>query len=188
MRKWFFTTAIMLCAAPAFAAGWNVDPLTSKLLFTGEHAGEKFAGSFPAFTSAIDFDEAAPEKGAIRITIDMSKLQVEGKDRLDALPTDDWFAVGKFPTAEFTSTSIKATGSDKTGIASYLAKGKLTIRGLSRDIDLPFTLKTNGNATVARGALTLNRNDFGVGQGRWVSEEWVKYAVDVSFELHASKK
>jgi polyisoprenoid-binding protein YceI len=81
--------AAMLMATPAVAAQWNVDPLTSKLLFTAEQAGEKFSGSFPAFTSVIAFDEAAPEKGSIRITIDMSKLQVEGKDRLDALPTDE---------------------------------------------------------------------------------------------------
>jgi polyisoprenoid-binding protein YceI len=73
--------AAMLMATPAVAAQWNVDPLTSKLLFTAEQAGEKFSGSFPAFTSVIAFDEAAPEKGSIRITIDMSKLQVEGKDR-----------------------------------------------------------------------------------------------------------
>jgi polyisoprenoid-binding protein YceI len=180
--------AAMLMATPAVAAQWNVDPLTSKLLFTAEQAGEKFSGSFPAFTSVIAFDEAAPEKGSIRITIDMSKLQVEGKDRLDALPTDDWFAVSKFPTATFTSTSISATGADKAGLNSYLAKGTLTIRGVSREVALPFSLKSTGNATIARGTLTLNRSDFSIGQGRWASEEWVKYAVDVSFELHASKK
>ena len=179
---------MMLIATPVFAAQWNVDPLTSKLLFTGEQAGEKFSGSFPKFSSVIAFDEAAPEKGSIRITIDMGKLQVEGKDRLDALPTDDWFAVSQFPTAEFTSTSIKSTGTDKSGVNNYLARGTLTLRGLKHNIELPFSLKTNGNATVARGSVELNRNDFGVGQGRWASEEWVKYAVTVSFELHASKK
>lgn len=187
MRKLVLLAALLI-ATSAFAAQWNVDPLTSKLRFTAEQAGESFEGSFPKFTSVIEFDEAAPEKGAINITIDMSKLQVEGKDRLDALPTDDWFAVSKFPIATFTSTSIKATGSDKSGINSYLANGTLTIRGLSRAVALPFTLKTNGNTTVARGELTLNRNDFGIGQGRWASEEWVKYAVTVNFELHASKK
>ncbi|MBX9725786.1 MAG: YceI family protein [Rickettsiales bacterium] len=169
MRRLTFIAALLI-ATSSHAAEWNVDPLTSKLRFSAEQAGESFEGSFPKFTSVIDFDEAAPQKGSIRITIDMSKLQVEGKDRLDALPTDDWFAVSKFPIAEFTSTSIKATGADKAGANSYLAKGKLNIRGISRDIDLPFSLKTNGTSTVARGTVTLNRNDFGVGQGRWASE------------------
>lgn len=118
----------------------------------------------------------------------LDNMDIEGKDRLDALPTDDWFAVSKFPTATFTSTSISATGADKAGLNSYLAKGTLTIRGVSREVALPFSLKSTGNATIARGTLTLNRSDFSIGQGRWASEEWVKYAVDVSFELHASKK
>lgn len=188
MRKLLFTATLMLLAAPAFAAQWNVDPLTSKLIFSGEQAGEKFTGSFPKFTSVIDFDEAAPTKGSIRITIDMSNLQVDGKDRLDALPTDDWFSVAKFPTAEFTSTSINATGNDKSGINHYLANGTLTIRGISRELALPFSLKTTGNSTVARGNVNLNRSDYHVGQGQWKSDAWVKYAVEVSFELHASKK
>lgn len=180
--------SIVLLATPALASEWHVDPLTSTITFTAEQAGESFNGAFAKFDSKISFDEAKPEKGAIRITIDMTKLQVEGKDRMDALPTKDWFAVDEFPIAEFIATGITATGSDKTGINSYLAKGKLNIRGFTRVIDLPFTLKTTGNATVAQGSVTLNRRDFSVGQGRWASDEWIKYPVTVRFTLHASKE
>ncbi len=189
MRNYIPLIAALLCTAPALAAPWHVDLLTSKLVFEGEQSGEKFTGSFPKFTSAIDFDEAAPEKGAITITVDMASVQIEGKDRQDSLPTSDWFAVKQFPTAVFTSTGIRADmGHHKDGQPQrYIAKGTLTIRGISKPVDLPFSLKTTGSSTIARGEVTLKRNDFSVGIGQWKSDEWVKYPVKVSFELRASK-
>ena len=181
MRKILMATAMMFVAAPAFAAHWNVDPVTSKLMFKGEQSGDVFEGSFPKFTSSIDFDEAAPEKAAIHITITMADVQVDGKDRQDALPTDDWFGVKKFPVAEFTSTSVK-----KTGEHQFAATGNLNIRGVTKEVTLPFTLKTVAKSTTATGTLTISRKDFGIGQGRWASDEWIKYPVEVSFEIHAS--
>jgi polyisoprenoid-binding protein YceI len=179
--------SVLLLASPALAANWVVDPVTSRLNFEGEQAGEKFKGSFGKFASDITFDEAAPEQGKIAITIDMASAQIDGKDRMDSLPTDDWFAVKKFSVAQFVSTSIRALGSDKDGIKNYEAIGHLTIRGISKEIALPFSLKTTGRSAVARGNVTLNRSDYNVGLGQWKSDEWVKYPVHVSFEINASK-
>lgn len=188
MRK-YLLIVVLLFATPALAASWTVDPLTSTLTFEAEQAGERFTGSFPRFDSVIDFDPAAPEKGKITITIDMTRVQVDGKDRQDALPTSDWFAVREFPTATFASTSVRADmGHHKDGEPQrYTAKGTLTIKGATKEIELNFHLKTTGNSTIARGETTVNRSDFGVGQGQWKSDEWVKFPVKVSFELHASK-
>lgn len=187
MHKFIPLLSAIMLASPVFAANWVVDPLTSRLMFEGEQASEKLQGSFGKFTSAIEFDEAAPEQGKIAITIDMTSAQIDGKDRMDSLPTDDWFATKKFAVAQFVSTSIRALGNDKTGINSYEATGHLTIRGISKEITLPFSLKTTGNSTLARGNVTLNRSDYNVGIGQWKSDEWVKFPVHVSFELRAQK-
>jgi polyisoprenoid-binding protein YceI len=146
-----------------------------------EQAGERFEGRFPKFTGTIDFDEAAPTRGSITITVDMNQIQVEGKDRSDSLPTDDWFAVAKFPTATFISSGIKPTGPHQ-----YAASGTLTIRNISRPVVLPFTLKTAGDHATATGSLDISRKDFDVGLGRWASDEWVKYPVTIRYEIHAS--
>ena len=184
MRKRLLgASAVAFLASPAMAAHWNVDPVTSKLMFSGEQSGERFEGSLPKFSSTIDFDEAAPEKGRIHIAISMNTLQVDGKDRLDALPTDDWLAVKQFPFAEFTADSIK-----KTGEHQFVALGRLSIRGVIKEVALPFTLKTVDKSAVATGELTISRKDFGVGQGRWASEEWVKYPVRITYEIHATAK
>ncbi len=175
--------SVCFVAMPAFAAQWNVDPAMSKLTFSGEQSGDKFEGSFPKFASAIDFDEAAPEKGHIHITVTMANVQIDGKDRMDALPTADWFDVKQFAVAEFTSDSIK-----KTGAHQFVASGQLNIRGVTKPTDVPFTLNTAGKSTVATGEITLNRHDFGIGQGRWASDEWIKYPVKVAYEIHATAR
>lgn len=182
MRNLLIAAAILLTVTPALAATWNVDPAASRLTFTGEQSDEKFQGSFPKFTSMIDFDEAAPEKGKITITVDMASAQIEGKDRIEALPTSDWFAVKKFATTEFVSTSIS-----KTGEHAYQAKGNLTIKGVSKEVTLPFTLANTGKSTIAKGSVTLSRKDFGIGSGQFASDEWVEYPVLVTYEIHASK-
>lgn len=182
MRKLLTFTAIALLATPALAARWQVDPVTSRILFKGDQAGETFEGSFPKFSSAITFDEAAPEKGSAHIAITMASAQIDGKDRADSLPTSDWFDVKQFPFAEFTATSFK-----KTGEHAYEAIGKLSIRGIEKPLVVPFKLDTVGSSATATGEVTLNRKDYGIGQGRWASEEWVKYPVTVSFEIHASR-
>ena len=183
MRKMLMASAMMFVATPVFAAQWNVDPVTSKLMFEGEQSGDKFQGSFQKFSSTIDLDEAAPEKATIHIVITMGSAQVDGTDRQDALPTNDWFAVKQFPVAEFTSTSVK-----KTGEHQYAMTGKLNIRGITKEITVPFTLKNVAKSTTATGEVTLSRKDFAIGQGRWASDEWIKYPVKVSFELHASRQ
>ncbi len=178
---------VLLTATPqANAAPWVVDAARSRLTFTGEQTGEVFHGEFKKFTPVIEFDPAHPERATITVTIDMASATIEGKDRADALPTADWFAVSAFPTATFMARSINATGKDASGISNYRANGTITIRGLSRAVELPFSLKTEGSSGVARGEVTLNRRDFGVGQGRWASDEWVKYPVKVSFEIYAA--
>lgn len=182
MRKLGFA-GILLSATPALAAHWNVDPVTSKLMFEGQQADEKFQGSFPKFTSTIDFDPVLPETCRMHIAVTMANLQVEGKDRMDALPGKEWFDVAKFPFAEFTADSCK-----KLAPQQFVASGKLTLHGVTKEVALPFTLKPEGQSVVASGEITLDRTAYGVGSGQFNNEEWVKKTVRVSYEIHASAK
>lgn len=183
VRSYPYFVCTALLALPASAARWNVDPAASRLTFSAEQSGEIFAGNFPHFNSMINFDEAAPENGSIRISVDMTRLQVDGDDRMAALPTDDWLAIAKFPETTFASTSIR-----RTGIRQYAAQGRLTLHGVTREITLPFSLDINGNSAVARGEIILNRRDFNIGGGRWESAIWIAYPVTVHYEIHASPK
>lgn len=180
MRR-FLMVSLMAFALPAHAAPWHVDVPNSHLTFTAEQAGDQFTGRFTQFTPVIDFDPAAPQTGKIAITIDMASVAIDDKDRRDSLPTEDWFFTEKFPTASFTSSNIIQSGN-----GGFTANGKLTLRGVTLDVALPFTLREEAGITHAEGSVILQRQQFGVGQGQWADDQWVKFPVVVKFHLQAT--
>lgn len=182
MRSFLLATALVFTAVPALAAPWVIDP-TSTLTFTGKQAGDAFTGNFTKFTPVVEFDPAKPEAASITVTVDMGSATIDDNDKQESLPTEDWFDVVKFPTATFTSTRVTAVGDNK----NFLAEGNLTLRGISKPVQLKFSfVEDNGRATVD-GGVELKRNDFGVGQGQWTTDEWIAYPVDVKFHLIATK-
>jgi polyisoprenoid-binding protein YceI len=176
---------LLLIATPAFAKSWTVDYQNSKLGFTGIQGSAPFEGLFKTFTATIDFDPAHPETGKITATIDTGSATAGSSDRDEYLPQPDWFDVKKFPQAQFATTSIHATSPDKSGANCYEAAGTLSIKGISKDVTLPFCLKPEGDHMRAQGQLKLMRNDYTVGIGQWANEAYVKHAVDVTIDIAA---
>jgi polyisoprenoid-binding protein YceI len=170
-------------AAPALAASWSVDTAHSKLGFSGTQTGETFSGTFKAWTAAIDYDPAKPEAAHIVVTVDMASATTGDQQRDEALPGEDWFDIAKFPKATFEATGFKPKGGD-----AFDAPGKLAIRGISKDITLPFNLTVAGNTAHAVGKVNLLRNAFDVGQGNWASDQYVAFEVNVDVDLTATRQ
>ncbi|MCW6511010.1 YceI family protein [Lichenifustis flavocetrariae] len=175
-------TALALVAGPAWAASWTVDPAKSKLGFSGTQTGEPFSGSFKTWTATIDFDPAKPEAAHVLVSVDMASAGTGDQQRDEALPGEDWFDVAHAPKATFEATGFKPKGGD-----AFEAPGKLTLRGISKDVTLPFTLKVNGDTAHATGKVNLVRTAFGVGQGNWSSDQYVGFDVNVDLDLTAKR-
>lgn len=168
--------------ARADAPAWTVDYPASRLSFAGRQAGVSFEGWFERFTADIRFDPAAPAESRIEVVIDMASAVSDNRERDAAVRGRDWFAVAEHPTARFSTTSVRALGGDH-----YEADATLTIRGISRPVRLPFSLEADGDATRARGELTIVRTDYGVGQGSWSSGDTVALDVVIRFDIRARR-
>jgi polyisoprenoid-binding protein YceI len=164
----------------AQAKDWQVDYAHSKLGFTGEQSGEKFDGGFKKFDAQIHFDPDYPEAGKIIVNVAIASAYAGSADRDSMLPQKDWFDSGAFPQAQFVTTSIR-----KTAPLHYEASATLTVKGVTRDVLLPFTLAPEGDHWRAQGDVALMRSDFGVGQGMFADESYVKHAVDVTIDIVA---
>jgi polyisoprenoid-binding protein YceI len=57
---------------------------------------------------------------------------------------------------------------------------------VTRDVRLRFTFKpgADGRTAVLAGGTTVQRLDYGVGQGEWTDTQWVGNEVRIRFELH----
>jgi polyisoprenoid-binding protein YceI len=142
-------------------------------------AGAQNKGTFKKYTVTLDVAGDKAEK--LDVVIDMTSLDTGDKERDDTLRGADLFNVAKNPQARFTSAQITKTA------AGYDAVGKLTLRGVSKDVHVPFTLRmaTEQGKSVGylEGKTTVKRLDFGVGQGDWKSTEWVGNDVGISYSV-----
>jgi polyisoprenoid-binding protein YceI len=169
--------------APAAAPPrWIVDKAKSSLRFRATQTGREFEGEFERFEAKIAFDPDNLSNSSIDATVDMTSARTGDKQRDTALPGEDWFAVKRFPTAWFF-----ADGLVKTDEGAYEARGALTMRGEVRPLTLPFTLAIDGDTATARGAVTILRTDFGVGQGDFATGEWVGLEVKVEVDIVATR-
>jgi polyisoprenoid-binding protein YceI len=178
-------TLAVLClvsAGPAGAATWTIDPTQSSLGFEGVQTGSPFQGKFDKFTAQIEFDRSKPDVGHVLVLIDIASAHTGDTQRDESLPQRDWFDVKSHPQARFEATRFRAKGGD-----NYEATGRLTIRGMSRDCVLPFTLDISGDEAHAKGRVQILRTDFGVGQGPWTSGQWVALQVGIDFDLTAKR-
>lgn len=169
-------------AVEAPAGSWAVNYAESRLGFSATQTGKSFDGEFTKYDAKIVFDPADLASASIDVTVDMRSAKTGDKQRDTALPGSDWFKANDFPSARFQSSSV-----EQTGEGAYVAHGSLTIRDATKDVDLPFTLAINGDAAKANGEVTLLRTDFGVGQGEFATDEWVRLDVKVTVDITATR-
>lgn len=179
MKKIILFMVCALVAAPAEAKIWKIDYATSKLSFTGTQTGEPFTGNFGAYVAQVDFDPNNPRKARIEVTINMDSAQTGSKQRDETLTGKDWFDTAVYQQATFLSTSVTKT----TGPRQFVAKGKLTIKLVTQEVELPFSLVDDRDGMRAKGELVVDRTKFNVGIGEWASEEWVGHKVTISVDL-----
>ena len=173
---------------PLAAAEWDVVEADSHLAFHGSMLGVPAVGYFRRFESRITFDPDDLENARVTIEIDMASVDSAHDERDTALKLPEWFAAGAFPKAFFEAAEFRNTGgAGQDNGANYEMLGSLTIKGISKDIAVPFTLAiADGTATVS-GQLDLNRSDFNIGTGEWATDRLVAFDVQVEFRIVARR-
>lgn len=166
---------------------WQIDMGTSAIRFEASQYGEKFNGEFKNFGGKIIFDQSQLDKAYADIWIDITSIQTGSADRDGQAKSADWFDTAKFPRAQFIADSFSKTGTNR-----YVAHGALTIRGQAVLVDLPFTLQLRespeGQAALMEGEITLNRLDFGIGQGQWQATDTIGNAVKINITVVADSR
>ena len=188
-----FALSISSIAAVQMAAtSWTVDDSHSSVTFEVRHFFAKIPGEFKDFDATINFDPESLGDSKIDVTIPIASINTDNERRDGHLQTADFFEAETYPNMTFTSKTI-----EKTGENTYVAKGTLTIKDVSKDFELPFTVlgmmdhPMRENAVVAgiSSEFQILRNDYGVGTGDYVSDAVIGNEVDVTInlELNATK-
>jgi polyisoprenoid-binding protein YceI len=181
--------AILAAAGSAFAADeYKIDPVHSSVGFAVKHmVVNTVHGRFTDLNGTILYDDKDPAKSAVNVTIKTASINTDNSGRDNDLRSANFLDAEKFPEITFKSSSVEKKGN------GFVAHGTLTIRGVSKDVDLPFAL--NGPIDTGRGkllgaeaGLTINRQDYGVAWSRSLAGGELIVANDVRIEINVEAK
>jgi polyisoprenoid-binding protein YceI len=178
--------AVAPVAASAEALSYHIDPVHSQLLFNVEHNGfSRSFGRLRITDGTVRFDRDDWSKSSVDATIDLTSVDmgdtawdkvVRGSDLLDA---------DRSHTARYLSDSVEKKNDDEG-----IVHGKLTLRGVTLPLDIPFRVNRVGKTiyglhtvagfsaqvSVDRTAygMTSNRNSIGTNVAVWLEIEAIR--------------
>lgn len=153
--------------APIPAGDYKIDPAHSIIGFAVRHLEINWVeGRFKDFDGTIHFDDKDVTKSSVEFTAKVESVDTGVAPRDKHLRTADFFEVEKYPTMTFKSTGVERKGKD-----SYVLHGDLTLKGVTKPVQLPFRVAGAvkdpwGNTRFGVEAQTkINRRDFGINYG-----------------------
>lgn len=166
-------TKTLMAASVALTLGTTAYAETYKIDVEGAHASINFeashlgfsilTGRFDKFDGSFEFDNANPADGSVTVTIDIDSVNSNHAKRDNHLRSADFFDVASHPSASFSSTGINVTG-DKAAVIT----GDLTVRGVTKSVDLDSTFIAEGDDPWGgyragfTGTTTINLSDYGM--------------------------
>ena len=145
---------IGLISISHFIEAQTINSERSKVNFSLKNMGIRTVeGNFTGMKGNVSFEENDLSVCTFDVCIDAASVDTDNQKRDDHLRKDDFFGVGQFPTICFVSESVSKS---KKG---YLANGKLTMHGITKSVEIPFTF--DGSTFV--GNFEVKRKDYGVG-------------------------
>ncbi len=173
----FMAAAAIACGAHAIELN-QVTVEKSQITFTCKQMGVPVDGSFRKFNAQISIDPAKPETGKARVDIDLASIDAGSNEATSEVKGKDWLNIAGFPKASCVASSVKLLG-----VGRYEARGTLSIKGISRDTVVPFSIRNEGSGSWLEGGFALPRLQFRIGEGTWADTSTVADEIQVKFKL-----
>ncbi len=135
---------------------WKVK--SSAITFKIKNAGLNVDGAFTLLEADIKFNPLKPEEVLIKAVVSSKSINTGNNMRDEHLRKPDYFNVDKFPKIILQSTKI-----EKTGPVTFKGTFNLTLKGITKEVIIPFTFMKIPEKTELKGSFSINRKDFGIG-------------------------
>ncbi|WP_329479184.1 YceI family protein [Kribbella sp. NBC_01484] len=172
----------------ALSGDYTIDTAHSRVGFVARHAMvTKVRGSFDEFEGSIHIDGETPEKSSGKVTIQAKSINTRNSQRDDHLRSNDFLDMDNQPEITFASTGIRQTGD-----AEFVVSGDLSIRGVTKPVEIAFEYTGTatdpfGNERVGlEGSVVINRKDFGVSWNAALEGGGVLVSEKVTLEIEVS--
>lgn len=179
-----FATILLAATVPAMAAppAWTPVQATSRIGFSGTHAGNRFNGTFRQWKADIRFDPADLAHSKTVVTIGTASATTGDKLQETSLAQTEWLDPAHFPQARFATSKISQAGAGR-----YVADGVLTIKSKALPVKLPLTLKINGDIATLAGQAVIDRTAYGIGAKSDPTGAWVSKPITITVNITAKR-
>jgi len=127
---------------------FKVDTQRSSVEWVAKKVTGQHSGNIKLASGDLTFNGNALKAGSFNIdmnSINVTDLSGDMKNNLtNHLKSEDFFSVAKNAVSTFVITKVTAAGADRVNVA-----GNLTIKGITKPLSFPATIKRQGNTVVA---------------------------------------
>ncbi|MEZ4742955.1 MAG: YceI family protein [Bdellovibrionota bacterium] len=194
MKLIWITAVLFAFTGSAFAEEVSVLNTTSKVSWEGSKViGSKHHGTLKVKDGSIVFEKQVPTSAVV--VVDMTSIV--NTDLTDPkwnaklvghLKSDDFFSVKKFPESKLDIKTFEKITAEK-----YRLKGELTIKGITKPVELTATtVKKDGAVVTINSELVFDRTDFSIkyGSGKFfqnLGDKMISDMVKVNVSLNLKK-
>lgn len=161
----------------------DVNRAASQISFTFQQFGQRVYGTFRDFEGTLSFDTQRPEAAYALLKIQLASIDAGSEDANTQLQQPAWFDTASFPVGVFESSGATALGDNR-----YRITGNLTIKGITRSVDINVLLKDQSGIGVFDGEFVLKRGEFKIGDGEWASNSVVSNDIHIKFKMVAPQR
>jgi len=152
---------LLLClffCAPSLLFAQSIDETNSKITFEVSNFGVRtVSGTISGMKGTIGFNQNDLSASYFDVSLEVATIDTDNNARDKHLKNEDFFEVNTYPKMYFKSSSIYQDGNQ------YKVKGQLTIKDVTKEVEIPFSSSISEGKTTLEGQLTINRKDYHVG-------------------------
>lgn len=180
------TETLAPSAIPGYKTGtWHIDPLHSEVGFTVRHMMvSKVRGRFTDFNATLVTADDVTDS-TVTVEVQLPSIETGSPQRDEHLRSPDFFSTDENPVMTFRSTSVAPDGEN------WVLHGDLTLKGVTKQIALPFELVGLGSDAYGgyragfSASTVINRHDFGVNWNQTMETGGVVVSDKVTIQIEA---
>lgn len=157
----------------------QIDQAQSQIEVRVTATAHAFTARLKQFTSVVMVDSGDGFVTGAIMTFHLADVSTGIQARDKAM--QQWEEIGRFPDGEFLLTSLVSAGG-----GHFIARGRVTLHGISRDVVFPVSITTDRKIYAVDGAVALDTRDFGLPRIRKLGVLRVHSKITVRFHLQGA--
>ncbi|ADL01874.1 YceI family protein [Brevundimonas subvibrioides] len=191
VRRRFLSGLILIAAAvsaldapPVLAqvSRWVAVPAQSSITMRVASPLGHRTGRFERWNADVRFDPEAPEAARVAVTVEAASLRMDNAALTRPAIGPALLDTERFPDIRFRLTSLRRLDGER-----FTAQADVTMKGVTRPVSFPVTLRSDGRTAQMTGGFSLDRAAYGIGtQGSWNRLIGRQVRVDVSLATRSA--